>query len=111
VFTMTIFGAIRQTIGRSFRNGFIGLIVGGGLIEGLAALLNRGGVTLQNVTSVSSASSNYTLFVHVVAVLMALTLGALSAVWTAASRTVEGVLKGADNAVDAVDGPNRHGLF
>lgn len=105
---MTIFGAVRQTLGRSLRNGFFGLIIGGGLVEGLATLLNRSDVTLQNL-SVSTSSN--TLFVHVTAVLLALALGGLFTVWTVAVRTVQGVVKGADNAVDAVDGPNRHGLF
>ncbi len=106
---LTIFSAIRRTLGRSTRNGFIGLIIGGGLIEGLAALLNKSDVTLQTVTSTAPATPS--LFVHVAAVLLALTMGALAAVWTAAVRTVKGVVQGADNVVDAVDGPQRHGLF
>ncbi|MBA3825636.1 MAG: hypothetical protein H0X24_17280 [Ktedonobacterales bacterium] len=105
---LTIFGAIRQTLGRSLRNGFFGLIIGGALVEGLATLLNKSDVTLQNLAV--STSSN-TLFVHVAAILLALAMGSLFTVWTVAVRTVQGVVKGADNAVDAVDGPSRHGLF
>jgi hypothetical protein len=105
---LTLFGAIRQTLGRSLRNGFFGLLIGGGLVEGLATLINKGDVTLQTLSVNTSAP---TLFVHVVAVLLAITMGSLFTVWTVASRTVQGIAKGADNAVDAVDGPKRHGLF
>jgi hypothetical protein len=106
--TFSLFGAIRQTLGRSLRNGFFGFLIGAGLVEALAGLLNK-----SNVSSVQNliAAPQYTLFVHVVAALFAVTLATLCMVWTAAVRTVQGLLKGADEVVDAVDGPNRHGLF
>ncbi len=104
----TFMGTLRQTLGRSLRNGFIGLLAGAALIEGLAALLNKESITsLQSLT----ATPSFTLFVHVVAGLFALTLAALCMVWTTVIHAAKGVLQGANEVVDAIDGPTRHGLF
>jgi hypothetical protein len=104
----TLLGVVRHTLGHAFRNGLIGLLAGAALIEGLAALLNKESITsLQSL----SATPSFTLFVHVAAVLFAVTLGVLCVVLTAAMRTVRGVLHGVNEAADAIDGPSRHGLF
>jgi hypothetical protein len=104
----TLFGGVRDTIGHALRNGFWGLLIGAGLIEGLAAFLNK-----ESITSVQSLITmpSYTIFVHVTAALFGVTLSVLCIVWTAAMRTVKGTIHGADQLVDTVDGPNRHGLF
>jgi hypothetical protein len=105
----TVWKALRQTLGRAFRAGFIGLVAGGALVELLAVFLNRG--DLGSLNWPPTFDGVYTLFVHIIAGIFGIILGALFAVTTATVNTIRELLNAADKAVDAIDGSERHGLF
>ncbi|HEX8727991.1 MAG TPA: hypothetical protein VF739_05180 [Ktedonobacterales bacterium] len=130
-FIARLWEALRQALGRTVRAALIGLVAGFLLIEGLAILLNsigesRFAIHLGWPPSVSLAPTS--AFVHVVAILFALTLAYLFGFTVAVKETFQGVIYAvdhvdeaiaavaneglnlADAVVDAVDGPSRHGF-
>jgi hypothetical protein len=130
-FIARLWEALRQALGRTVRATLIGLVAGFLFIEGLAVLLNsigesRFAIHLGWPPSVSLAPTS--AFVHVVAILFALTLAYLFGFTVAVKETFHGLvyaaehvddaiasvanegLNIADAVVDAVDGPNRHGF-
>lgn len=130
-FIARLWEAFKLALGRTVRAALIGLIAGFALVEALALLLNftdagRFGVTFTWPPSVSLAPTS--AFVHVMAVLFALTLAYVAGFTVAVKQTFQGVvyavdhvdeavaavanegLNIADAVVDAVDGPNRHGF-
>lgn len=130
-FVIRLWEAFKQALGRTVRAALIGLIVGFVGIELLAILLNsigesRFAIHLGWPPSVSLAPTS--AFVHVVAILFALTLAYLLGFTVAVKETFHGLIYAAehvddavgavaneglnlaDAVVDAVDGPNRHGF-
>ena len=130
-FMARLWEAFKLTLGRVVRAALIGLVAGFVVIELLALLLNftgdgRFGVTFAWPPSVSLAPTS--AFVHVAAVLFALTLAYVAGFTVAVKETFQGVIYAAehvddavaavaneglniaDAVVDAVDGPNRHGF-
>lgn len=108
------FGRVWQAIGKILRSLVIGLLVGGLVAEITGYFIDGGWPERQ--------------FVHVAAIAFALVLGYAAAVTSALVEGVHGVLdvatqvddvaraavetgvNAADALVDAVDGPNRHGI-
>lgn len=127
-----IWEAFRHAIWHVLRAAVIGLLVGFVLVEGLATILHHtagspAGLILGWPPSISFAPS--TAFVHIMAVVFALTIGYLSGFTVAVTQTIHGLvyaaehvddaigavanegLNVADAVVDAVDGPDRHGFL
>lgn len=126
-----VWAAFRAALGRVMRAGLGGLVAGFMLVEGLAAVLNKtvgdaSGITLTWPPTVNISAP--TFFVHLMAVITGLLLAYLLAFTVAVVQTLRGIFfaaehaddvvatvvdKGldvADAAVDAVDGPERHGF-
>jgi hypothetical protein len=129
---MRLWEAFRVALGRIVRATLIGLVVGFVFVEALAAVLNRtagdpAGITLTWPPAVSFAP--ITAFVHIMAILFAITLAYLFGFTVAVAETFHGLVYAAehvddaiaavandgmnmaDAVVDAVDGPNRHGFL
>ena len=127
-----VWEAFRRAIGRTIRAAVIGLLVGFVLVEGLATGLHLAfgspaGLMLNWPPQVSVAGD--TAFVHIMAIVFAVTLAYLSGFTVAVAQTIHGLvyvadhvdeavgavanegLNMADAVVDAVDGPNRHGFL
>jgi hypothetical protein len=127
-----IWEAFRQAIRSVLRAALIGLVVGFILVEGLATILHLtagspAGLMLGWPPVISFAPD--TEFVHIMAVVFALTIAYLSGFSVAVSQTIHGLVYAAehvddaigavanegmnmaDAVVDAVDGPNRHGFL
>ncbi len=127
-----IWEAFRRALGYVLRAALIGLVVGFVLVEGLASILH---VTTGSPAGlvwgwppVISFAPN-TEFVHIMAIVFALTVGYLSGFTVAVTQTIQGLvyaaehvddaigavanegLNMADAVVDAVDGPDRHGFL
>lgn len=114
------FAGIRTAAWRIVRGVLIGVIIGAVLVE-VAALFLNGAV-------VSGAILAPTLFVHIIAGLVALLLGYAIGATIAIKEGIEGLatiaeevekvgaalvdsgLDAANKVVDAVDGPDRHGF-
>jgi hypothetical protein len=105
------FGAIREAIGKVFRGGLIGTLLGVIAIEIVGFLVDGGWPER--------------VFVHVAAVAFGLALGYAIGATLALVEGVRGLVKAADDlakvaatggynvldkVVDSVDGPERHGL-
>lgn len=124
--------AFQHALGQVLRAALLGLVIGFVFVEVLAAILNRtagdpAGITLTWPPVISFAPM--TMFVHIMAILFALTLAYLMGFTVAVSATVRGVVYAADHVddaieavatgglnfadavVDSVDGPNRHGFL
>lgn len=131
-FLVRLWEAFRDAIGRVLRAALIGLVIGFAAVEALAAILrltagSPAGVVLDWPPSISFAPE--TAFVHIMAVVFALTVAYLAGFSVAVSRTVHGLvyaaehvddaigavanegLNAADAVVDALDGPDRHGFL
>ncbi len=129
--TARVWEAFRRALGHVLRAALIGLVIGFVLVEALAAFLNKTagdptGITLTWPPVISFAPT--TTFVHVMAVIFALTLAYLAGFTVAVTETAHGLVYAAehvddavgavaneginlaDAVVDAVDGPNRHGF-
>lgn len=127
-----IWSAFRQALGKVARAAVIGLIAGFALVELLATAMyhiagSPAGLTLGWPPAVSVAPE--TAFVHIMAIVFALTIAYMAAFTVAVSQTFRGLvyaaehvddaigavanegLNMADAVVDAVDGPNRHGFL
>ncbi len=127
-----VWEALTHALGRVLRAALIGLVLGFALVEVLAAIFNRtsgdpSGFTLTWPPIFSVAP--LTLFVHVMAILVALLLAYLFGFTVAVTETIHGLVYAAehvddaaaaiasggvnfaDAVVDAVDGPNRHGFL
>jgi hypothetical protein len=127
-----VWDAFRLAIGHVLRAALIGLVIGLVVVEALAAFLNKtagdpAGITLVWPPTISFAPA--TAFVHIMAVVFALTLAYLFGFTVAVTETVRGLVYAAehvddavgavanegmnmaDAVVDAVDGPNRHGFL
>ncbi|HZC04597.1 MAG TPA: hypothetical protein VE338_03080 [Ktedonobacterales bacterium] len=130
--TIRLWEAFKLALWRIVRAALIGLVVGFALVEVLALLFNHatGGPTSLAITwpfAINFAPA--TAFVHVMAVVFALTLAYLGGFTVAVKETFHGLvyaaehvddavasvanegLNMADAVVDAVDGPNRHGFL
>jgi hypothetical protein len=126
-----VFGAFRQALGRVIRAGVVGLLLGTALVEGLAIFFNKTAGDVSGITWAWPPEFNLsapTAFVHTIAIIFGLLMGYLLAFTVAVMQTLRGVFfaaehvddvagaalnKGldlADAAVDAVDGPDRHGF-
>lgn len=121
------FRAVRQSIGKVLRAGAVGLASGAAAVEALAAVFNTTSSNAVNVAGDFKVAAP-TAFVHIVAIGGGLIIGYLSAFTVAISRVFGGIIFAAehvddaigaianqgldvlDAAVDAVDGPNRHGF-
>ncbi len=120
--------SFRLALGRIARAGLLGLALGLALVEGAAAFWNH---TAEPVVTLAWPHINVfapTTFVHVTAIAFGLLLGWLLAFTVAVMQTLRGVFFAAehaddvagavldkgldvvDAAVDAVDGPDRHGF-
>lgn len=131
-FLVRLWEAFRDAIGRVVRATLIGLVIGFVAVEALASILrltagSPAGVVLDWPPSISFAPE--TAFVHIMAVVFALTVAYLAGFSVAVSRTVHGLvyaaehvddaigavanegLNAADAVVDAIDGPDRHGFL
>jgi hypothetical protein len=120
--------AFRQGLGRIARAGLLGLALGLALVEGAAAFWNH---TAEAAVTLAWPHINVfapTVFVHVTAIAFGLLLGWLLAFTVAVMQTLRGVFYAAEHvddvagaaldkgldvvdvAVDALDGPDRHGF-
>lgn len=131
-FMTRIWEAFRRAIGRVLRAALIGLVVGFVLVEGLASVLHitagsPAGFLLGWPPVINFAPD--TEFVHIMAIVFALTVGYLCGFTVAVTQTIHGVVYAAEHAddaieavaneglnmadavVDAVDGPTRHGFL
>lgn len=129
--TGRLWDAFKRAVGHMLRAALLGLALGFIFVEALAAAINHisgapSGFTL-TWPPVFSVAPN-TLFVHVMALVFALTLAYLFGLTAAVVEVTRGVIFAADHVdeavgavahegvnladavVDAVDGPNRHGF-